>query len=38
MVLVTVCGTFLTNPTSVSASELVLNELTEYSYTGVSHT
>ncbi|MBH6948358.1 Cys-Gln thioester bond-forming surface protein [Clostridioides difficile] len=36
MVLVTVCGTFLTNPTSVSASELVLNEPTEYSYTGVS--
>lgn len=36
MVLVTVCGTFLTNPTSVSDSELVLNEPTEYSYTGVS--
>lgn len=36
MVLVTVCGTFLTSSTSVSASELVLNEPTEYSYTGVS--
>lgn len=36
MVLVTICGTFLTNSTSVSASELVLNEPTEYYYTGYS--
>ncbi|OFI46053.1 hypothetical protein BG262_06095 [Floricoccus penangensis] len=35
MVLVTICGTFLTNSTSVSASELVLNEPTGYYYTGV---
>jgi hypothetical protein len=35
MVLVTICGTFLTNSTTVSASELVLNEQTSYSYTGV---
>lgn len=36
MILVTVSGTFLTNSTSISASELVLNEPTQYSYTGVS--
>lgn len=36
IVIVTVCGTFLTNSTSVSASELVLNEPNEYSYTGIS--
>lgn len=36
MVLVTICGTFLTNSTSVSASELVLNEPTEYYDTGYS--
>ncbi|CWU72985.1 LPXTG cell wall anchor domain-containing protein [Carnobacterium divergens] len=36
MVLVTICGTFFTSSTSVHASDLVLNEPTAYSYTGVS--
>lgn len=36
MVLITIFGTFMTNSTTVLASELVLNEQTGYSYTGVS--
>lgn len=36
MVLVTVCTTLLTNATTAFASELALDERTEYGYTGVS--